>query len=75
MSVGNDEHQPGPKPTRKLPDPAVCRARNLGNDDLFDCLISAPYECQYALHYGDSFFCRHPERKEIAARTPGTRPA
>jgi hypothetical protein len=72
----SDAHKPNedssrskPKPARKLPDPAICRARFAGLADYAHCLVDDPRICRYALTYGDGFLCRSPERKEIVART------
>ncbi|MBI5685804.1 MAG: hypothetical protein HZC54_12080 [Verrucomicrobia bacterium] len=51
-----------------MPDPDVCRARQV-QADLYECLVKNPHRCRYAQAYGYGFFCRHPERKEIVART------
>ena len=58
-----------PKPARTLPDPAICRARDIKLPDYADCLVDDPCSCRYALNFGDVFLCRSPERKEIVART------
>jgi hypothetical protein len=58
-----------PKPERKLPDPAICRAKHAGFGDYADCLVEYPYQCAYALHFGQDFFCQHPQRADIIART------
>ena len=53
-----------------LPDSENCRAREFTSLDyeLVDCLIEHPL-CNFALHFGSSFLCRHPRRKEIVERT------
>ena len=58
-----------PKPKRRLPDPAICRAKHAGFDDYADCLVDAPDDCRYALRFGFRHLCQHPERAEIIART------
>jgi hypothetical protein len=54
---------------RVLPDPESCLARDAGLPNYADCLVDSPYQCPYALRFGWGFFCRHPERSEIAKRT------
>ncbi len=48
-------------------DAETCRARDLGIDNLVECLVKDP-TCNYAISFGTGFFCDHPRRKEIAAR-------
>jgi hypothetical protein len=57
------------RPERKLPDPAICRAKHAGFGDYADCLVDAPFECRYVLGFGFHYHCLHPERAEIIART------
>jgi hypothetical protein len=61
--------QSQPKPERKLPDPAICRARRAGFGDYADCLVDAPQSCPYALSFGYRYLCQSPERAEIITRT------
>ena len=63
-----DGSQASPKPVRKLPDIAVCRAIKIFAD-YYDCLVVDPWECSYALKFGGKYFCLSPERAAIAART------
>ena len=65
----DDGSRSGPKPARTLPDVAICRAGHAGFGDYADCLVDAPSDCPYALSFGFHYFCRHPEREEIIART------
>jgi len=58
-----------PGPERKLPDPAICRAKRAGFGDYADCLVHLPVECGYALRFGEGYFCQHPQRADIIART------
>ena len=53
----------------ELPDPAICRASDMGDGDLVNCLVQRASLCLYALSFGYGYLCRHPQRKEIAART------
>ena len=34
-----------------------------------DCLVDGSSDCRYALSFGFHYFCQHPEREEIIART------
>jgi len=58
-----------PNPQRKLPDVAICRAQPAGFGDYVKCLVHFPVECEYALSFGYGYFCKHPERDQIVART------
>lgn len=49
-------------------DISACHARDLGIDNLVECLIKNP-SCIHAISYGSGHFCEHPDRKEIASRT------
>ena len=69
QAANGDGHRPKPKPARKLPDPAICRAKSAGFGDYADCLVGYPDGFQYALAFGLRYLCRHPERAEIIART------
>ncbi len=61
-----------PKHGRKLPDPAICRAKPNGFGSYINCLVVDPVSCRYALNFGGVYFCSCPERNEIVARTNGT---
>jgi hypothetical protein len=58
-----------PDSKRALPDPEICRAKHAGFGDYVDCQVPNPDRCIYALSFGGSYFCLHPERFEIVART------
>jgi hypothetical protein len=60
-----------PKPARKLPDPAICRAEYSGFGNSFDCLVESAYGCPHAIRVIYGMVCNHPERAQIAARTKG----
>jgi hypothetical protein len=68
-----DSRRSARRPERKLPDPAVCRAKPAGFGDYADCLVDAPFECRYVLGFGFHYHCLHPERAEIIARTMAAR--
>jgi hypothetical protein len=63
--------QSAPKPSRTLPDKAICRVRRGGLADLLHCLVPEPDECEYAEPHAGDMFCFHPKRDEILARTEG----
>lgn len=46
---------------------SACRV-NHWTGDLYDCQEVGPYRCPYALSYGNAYFCRHPDRAEMATR-------
>ena len=48
-----------------------CRVKVVNAPDLVDCLTEAPFHCEYRLSFGSSYYCHHPQRLEIAARTSG----
>jgi hypothetical protein len=49
---------------------SVCRAIRFGGDDgLIYCLQAEAGRCGYALRFGSGYFCHHPKRLEIVART------
>ncbi len=49
---------------RRLPDLEICRAGYLGQCDLSECLEEIPEGCEYAVHLGSTFYCRHPDRRK-----------
>ena len=59
-------HRKGKK--RMLSIKAACRAKANGIGNLVECL-GEPHHCQLALRFGHVFFCQHPQRMKIAART------
>lgn len=47
-----------------------CRAKLIGTSTMvLQCLVRPPQNCGCALRYGNAYFCLHPRRWEIAART------
>ena len=67
---GQGGNRPERQPLRKLPDPVICRATQMGGTDFFECLVNHPLKCQHSLRFGVKIYhCLNPERKEIAART------
>jgi hypothetical protein len=54
----------------RLPNLAFCRALRFGqSDDMVYCMNENADTCGYALRFGSGFFCHHPKRGEIVART------
>ena len=51
-----------------LPDMRVCRAAEL-TDSFAECLVGNPVTCQYAMPFGYSYLCGHPERGTIIDNT------
>lgn len=47
------------------PEMGTCRARTIGGTGLVDCLCVGPH-CQYAMPFGYSHLCNHPEKHLIA---------
>jgi hypothetical protein len=61
---------PAPAAVRRVPpDLARCRAQAAGFGDYADCLTPGGCNCEYALHFGVTYLCLHPERRQIVART------
>lgn len=60
--------QPATKP--RLPDPELCRAQLAGFADRVNCITPRQWSCRYAIPFGLGYLCVHPDRFEIAARTP-----
>jgi hypothetical protein len=49
-----------------LPDPSICRTEAIGEIKGFaTCLVNRPNLCRFAMGYGDSFLCRHPNWKNF----------
>ncbi|MEI6674797.1 MAG: hypothetical protein WCO57_06430 [Verrucomicrobiota bacterium] len=63
-----DDNRPAPKPARRFPDIASCRAkRSFG--EYVECLVPSPGCCDYALSFGYCYLCLHPQHAEIIAHT------
>jgi len=61
-SSGEPKHQPGFAKT--------CRAKAMGNIAEFAvCLVPPPQNCGHVFSYGHGYYCHHPQRQEIVART------
>jgi hypothetical protein len=66
--LGNKEGS-GPQPSPKLPDMAICRAVKMEYGSFVSCLVNSPGRCPYLFCLGYEFFCEHPDREGIIART------
>ena len=53
-----------------LPDMELCRVKNIDIEQFTVCLVNNPYNCKYALAFGDGYFCLHPNREQILQNTP-----
>ena len=58
---------------RGLPDMNICRAKENGLRGYADCLVAHPFGCQYAVSFGEGFFCFHTHRQEIIENTINAR--
>jgi hypothetical protein len=59
----------------RLPDPAICETRYLGPTlDFSGCLVRDSDCCEYALRFGNSVFCRHPDRRAFEKPDPASTP-
>ena len=69
----NDDGDPAATgPARGMAD---CCGQRIGAVDLVECQAKQPSLCKFAFNFGYSFFCRHPRKLEIAARTTAGRKA
>lgn len=59
---GNDD-------VRRLPNPAVCRAKAAHWPGVVYCLVNNPGVCIHVRYFNDVAYCRHPEREHIIARS------
>jgi hypothetical protein len=65
----DDGSESVPKPTRKLPDMAICQVRRSGMADLVICMVSDSSNCEYCERHAFDTFCFHPQWQEILDRT------
>jgi hypothetical protein len=56
---------------KALPDPAICRTRQLEFCLLLECLVPAPSRCKYAVAFGDQFACVNPDHDHELAGDDG----
>jgi hypothetical protein len=54
---------------------SACLARSSDIGELVSCLTANSFLCKHSLNFGNAFFCCHPQRQEIAARTAIGTPA
>ena len=52
-----------------FPDINCCQALKIGFGEWVDCLMPDPQDCPHAVAFGLSFYCTHPNRAEIVARS------
>ena len=52
-----------------LPHWTICRARDINLAGFAECCVSQPWGCRYAIGFGNGYFCKHPRREEIIAKT------
>ncbi|MBI5686042.1 MAG: hypothetical protein HZC54_13300 [Verrucomicrobia bacterium] len=72
MLLGNAESADGGlPPTMKLSLPNLdrCGGRRIADSELVVCLAIPDGGCHFALLYGDTHYCCHSRRLEIAAHT------
>jgi hypothetical protein len=60
--------QPNNRLVRVLPDLQTCRAVDL-TGTVAECLVEKPAACQYAMPFGYSYLCGHPDRGTIIDNT------
>jgi len=46
-----------------------CRVREIGVENMAECLKQGPSTCSYALPFGYCFLCKHPRLDEIIENT------
>ena len=46
----------------------VCRAKDMGIESFLECLEEKAQECEFAMPFGNSFFCKCPVRIAIARK-------
>ena len=68
MSVGS-ENAPEPRPVRKLPAEALCRAKRASGPGMVACLTPDSSDCDHFGFFEGAALCLNPHRDEIVART------
>ena len=63
------EQASGRDTVRKLPHPAICRARHAKWPDMAYCLVRDPAECKHVRYFNEVAYCTHPKREAIIAKT------
>ena len=46
----------------------VCRAKDIGIESFLECLEENSQDCEFAIPFGDAFFCKCPVRMIIAKK-------
>lgn len=46
----------------------VCRAKDIGIESFLECLEKNPKICEFAMPFGNAFFCKCPVRIAIARK-------
>ncbi len=65
MNENNNDTPPYPA-ARVLPDPAICKVREIGAISGFaHCLVERPLECKHVLYFGEGNICRHPRWRDF----------
>jgi hypothetical protein len=54
---------------RKLPNPAICRAKPANWPGTAFCLVHEPEACKHVRYFNEVAYCTHAKRAEIIART------
>jgi len=54
---------------RKLPNPAICRAKSANWPGTTFCLIQEPDECSHVRYFNEVAYCIHAKRAEIITST------
>jgi len=62
---GTDASKAAHHQVRRLPDPAICRARNVNLTGFSLCLVEHPATCEHAVSYGREYYCKHPDRRRF----------
>ena len=53
------------QPKRQQQEWPGCRVRMINDTDLAECLMEV-MRCQWAVHFGDERFCKHPSANQYA---------
>jgi len=55
---------------KPLPDPSICRTKDIGIKEFFECLVHCPQRCPHAVSFGQIFLCNHPDRHTFEKPDP-----
>jgi len=67
--VRDGENPSGRETVRKLPNPAICRARHAKWPGMVYCLVRDPTECRHVRYFNEVAYCTHPKNEAIIAKT------